>query len=357
MSKSGYYILALLILFIGCRSRTSNTAISWEEVSLQAEEVGCDSAFLDAGLIYLINDSVIIHKERALHENVFSIYDLDASARKFSYRAPLIKRGRGAYEFVDGELLFYDDKITLVNKSGNFLSRAYRFSVDNMMNKTDWTELSFNREAYEGAVNKICDIDSENFLVTMVGTVDDCMFYRFCLNNNTLTPTDLPFVNREGEPDITNMSIGNSGIIKRCPGNNLFVYTSIEGRVAFIFSLEENRINIKSYLSNDPFRKEKGDKNVFGFFPTLNDKYIYLAYSPLTRSDFVSQNASLYQGRYPEYFMQDVYMFDWDGNPCYKFKLDVPVSDLIVDKENKYLYATSLNESQEPYLLRFRLPE
>lgn len=351
--KVNIIVILITIIFLSCK-RSSQSEIEWNEIPLKAEIMGYDSMFLNPGTLLPLENGLFIHGERQNSENVFSIYDFDSTNMRWSYRNPLIIRGRGPHEFITGTIITGNDGVLfLADAEQNKFYRVNNVGSD-ILDKSKWDTLYFpTNQKY---LNSICHIEGEEFLAQLVGTNLDCMFYRFKSGDSDYAPMSLPYVRTEdtkNEKDMVGLSLSSIGMLKGKPGTNRFVYSSQYGRIVFIFTIDGLDIKIDKYLFNEPYSRNNGLDNVLGYTMATTEKYIYLASSDATDRHYV-ENIPVYE-YHPLYYFNKVYVFDWDGNPVKQFQLDIPGGALDVDKNDRYIYCPSVNKDFKEIPLRYKL--
>jgi len=144
------------------------------------------------------------------------------------------------------------------------------------------------------------------------------------------------------------------------PFKNKVAYFQLFSEVMGILTINNNDININEkvwWKNND---KEINDNNRTFIEPSkdrrncfinasVSNKYLYSLYSgkPLG-SSIETLNESLSS--------DIIYVFDWEGNPIKKLKLDRKIQSLAIDNQDEILYATSL-ENDESIIIKFKINE
>ncbi len=144
------------------------------------------------------------------------------------------------------------------------------------------------------------------------------------------------------------------------PLKNKVAYFQLFSEVMGIITIDINDFNIneKVWWKNDDkevnennrtfIEPSKGRRNCF-INTSVSNKYLYSLYSgkPLG-SSLESLNESLSS--------DIIYVFDWDGNPIKKLKMDRKIQSLAIDSQDEILYATSL-ENDEVIIIKFKINE
>lgn len=156
------------------------------------------------------------------------------------------------------------------------------------------------------------------------------------------------------------------GNLKQQPGSSTFVYSCYFSRYVFIFDVVAEQIRKVRYISRVlPVYQARDDiynpvafadeyKKGLDIFQ-VTGKYIYIGYNNATWGQI--RNFIPYKGFSMSYFDR-INVFDWDGNFVKRLVLDKPVRRFAVDAADKYLYASSIDltqENQPDQVLRFEL--
>jgi len=145
--------------------------------------------------------------------------------------------------------------------------------------------------------------------------------------------------------------------------HNRFLYYCLEGRYAEIINIHNVDSVSRTVIAYDyplyreapdgvRFRRE--DDSYIGLYSFVTENRIYIM-PRLLRNGELKQTDN-YKG-YPIYYSDELHIFDWDGNYIYSFQFDKPVMGFIVNKDDKYILASSINiEDYELEFERFVLP-
>lgn len=157
-----------------------------------------------------------------------------------------------------------------------------------------------------------------------------------------------------------------TGALKQCPASATFVYSCYFSQYVFIFDIVNEQIENIRYISqvlpiykvtNDlynPFTIANEYKQGFDALQ-VTSKYIYIGYNNVTWGDIL--NRTPYKG-YSNAYFDRINVFDWQGNFVKRLVLDKPVFRFVIDPDNHYLYASSIDitqEDQPDQVLRFKL--
>lgn len=102
--------------------------------------------------------------------------------------------------------------------------------------------------------------------------------------------------------------------------------------------------NYKPEDGNGSFSAAMSRDNKLGYLDvSATDKYVYALYSGRSQGS---------EG-YAAFESNEIFVFDWQGNPVKKYKLDVPVTKICVDTADRVIYAIS--KRPDPELVSFNL--
>jgi hypothetical protein len=155
--------------------------------------------------------------------------------------------------------------------------------------------------------------------------------------------------------DNKNTALAYQGILSINPDKNKMVYASLYSTILGIYdinqaSIAQNFLLLYDYPQYTIQNEEKGmsspiTKDGISAFRDVyvTDKYIYSLYSGKKISALKEK----------AFEAQDIYVFDWDGNPIVHYNLDVAINTIAVIPDNKKIYAIS--NLPEPTLIEFEI--
>lgn len=122
--------------------------------------------------------------------------------------------------------------------------------------------------------------------------------------------------------------------------NNYFAYAIIDFGYIALYKISDNGDIVKEwdkYITKPLFTENNGkitydDKNLDGFLNIkMTENYIYCNYSGKTYSEAISQN--IYSKP------NEIFVFDYNGNPVRKIVPNYPMFYFDVSKDDKYIYS------------------
>lgn len=211
--------------------------------------------------------------------------------------------------------------------------------------------------------NLISSVSFSNFLVfptkhnTYIasGMYESNMFSIIDMDNNELGRfMDYPLENEDiAKIDSRNIALAYQGAVNISPDKTKMVYASLFGTILGIYDINETSISERYLMIYDyPQFVEYNQGGGFGSpitkegisaFLDINvtDNYIYSLYAGKNIAEFSAQ----------AFEAQDIYVFDWNGKPIMNYRLDIPVSNIVVSNDHKTIYAIAKNP--EPTLVKF----
>jgi hypothetical protein len=197
--------------------------------------------------------------------------------------------------------------------------------------------------------------DTECFFSQIIPINDSLYFgagsyrgeYQFVLFNSRSEVIDYNveiYNSKENWPDI-NKYLSNQGILRKHPYENKFIYAIRESSNMDIVQISGNKINtIKSlrlrspkYTPNnfgDTYQVTPDLKNSIGYIDVaVSDNYIYTLY---TDKKMIDDNGN--------YSSNEILVFDWNGNPVRKYRLEEDAYYLAVNEKKRTIYLAVHNK-------------
>jgi hypothetical protein len=131
--------------------------------------------------------------------------------------------------------------------------------------------------------------------------------------------------------------LGSHSMISINPEGNRFVVGTWAGGILYIYSVDEQKMNLEStkYFYKPIFKRNDAlydtSESKFGFFSLyLSNQFIYSTIFEKEK-DFPPQNIS---------------KFDYWGNPIAQYNTDYPIFSIAVDEKDKYIYMAVLKDGE-----------
>lgn len=343
-------IIILGVLLINCGKSDSTDKVDFflvdfpKVVEMKSEKLQISDVLLKINRLHVIDSFLVIYQKRK--DILFSVFDLHSLKHLYSFGS----KGNGPNEF---NLAFSSTFKPVYGKGsvfamGNKMNNVQYYKIKELLNnittpykiaKLPPKLNGFRAMAYIG--------DSIIYGSPYAGENID--LFRFnvddkVLNNYVEYPKDYPLIDSETKREVYGCYMTAK------PDNTKFARTysnmgkieifDIDNKSSFVISYE-GFPSLKDNLQLNKSSKNvehRGDQRVFSWAITSNDKYIYVKVFN-DRYDKIADSEG-----YNESFVPEVHVFDWDGNPITKLKLENYFNYYDVDNEGKYLYTSSVFE-------------
>lgn len=372
MKGIGYYIripgcfLVLLIIFIGCRRSSGKEGYfdaKEDGVQLCATVLTVDSLAGSSACCMIIGDKLIFYL--AGEEYSYAVYKIRGDS--LIYGGKFMRRGNGPYEMQIPRLKYRPDKNELILYSADpSKNDFYLIHLDNFNHLYEtrcWKAMKLPALPSRGCLEFVND---STYLHSSY-TQQNSLFSLACKGaNESFINLNFRYPDDRNNADLLLMRSLFKGELVKHPRKSSFIYSSDYFKYIILFDLENKNITNIRYISaelpdykriSDPYRMfalngkvQDGCKTVIA-----TEKYIYIGYNNLTWEDI---NKQVQFKGYPNSYFDRINVFDWEGNYISGFVLDKPVDFFVVGNDNNYIYASSLDLTQEhqpDQVLRFEL--
>lgn len=199
------------------------------------------------------------------------------------------------------------------------------------------------------------DTTSVNYLNFKSNEYPNHLFNMQCMNNEyvigysiydskdqfILFDENLKFIKSFGDFPLQNVKKFKGTITGYAASyNNYFAYATIDFGYIALYKISDNGDIVKEwdkYITKPLFTENNGkitydDKNLDGFLNIkMTENYIYCNYSGKTYSEAISQNSNSKPN--------EIFVFDYNGNPVRKIVPNYPMFYFDVSKDDKYIYS------------------
>ena len=341
--KICYVILTLLFVLVACDGNRSDSPIGLfsDEINTIEEE-------------YPVIDDSIISIDRLQSNNSYLVFIGGHPEKNFSlfsissgeYICQFGTFGQGPGEILRGTegYLSLDNKFTAFD----FAGRIFSYNIDSVVNDRNTTPVPLLRYQIE-------DVD----LFSQVIPVNDSLFfgagsyketYQYVLFDKSSNIIDYgvnifnAFNNRF---NASHKSLSNQGILIKHPVKKIFAYIVFYSSNLDIIEVQENHINVVKMLR---LRNPTGQ-------PTPTDRYYSVdldVSSPMGYIDIAPGTDYIYAlytdkkwidnyGKGNQRNSDIILVFDWEGNPVKKYKLNREVYCITVNESLNKLFASCIN--------------
>ncbi len=183
---------------------------------------------------------------------------------------------------------------------------------------------------------------------------------RYCLYNRysgtSLIKFDYPYNKEHRNESKIALGLAYQGLITIKPDRTRFAFAASSSGNFEIYELLSNdfeRVSQKIYFL-PKYMNDNNKSTVFlknnkrGFISIAStEEYIYVVYSGRSREDY---EMDTYNG-------DNILVYDWNGHPLLRFKLERNIKNMALDKDGKKMFAYSINQvSGEPEIISYELP-
>lgn len=355
----------VLIICFSCNNSTSSNKNKWNglEYRLEAEYLNSDIELLKVNDIVLTNRGDVIIKN-ASTEGLFSYFIL--SGDSLTYVDSFVQQGQGPYEVNDADINYLPEYNSLVLVGFNPRGKYIVVSLDNMDNISNYASWQIYQSKHDRSlIDEPRPVDTVSYVALNFEENSDNVFVSFGINDAHVKEIPIHFP----ENAKTLSSFDKFGdiysvhhFVKR-PNHNQFVYCFQKGYYAEIFELDDNHSVIYQNVVFDEyptFTERNGkafcDMTVpVGFRICVSEKHIYFSDPNIKLEE--ARDAQEKNG-YLAGYVKNIYVSDWKGEPIVKYITDIPISKCRIDKDEKYIYASTYDqETFVEAIVRFALPD
>lgn len=273
----------------------------------------------------------------------------------------LIDRGRGPYDFYYPGFSFYRDSLFVCNADPTGIKKIYGISLTEMSKIDDYDQ--WKEYAFPSPIMMTWDIFTSfgpgRFLVAG-GENDARQIFSIadCVRGECAPVQYWPNDSTEYSNHSKQMVYMNCAL---CSRGDRVCYAHSEARYMFIGEVDNNSIKeTKTIYSSLPKYEVKQDGNIrygkdgeYGIRLCSTDDYIF---AMLGRTVKEVRASELYKG-YPNYYYDEIEVYDWEGSFVANFQTDKPFYGHAVTSDNHYLYVMTMDlETSEECVVRYELP-
>lgn len=339
------YFIYLFFLLVSCSNRTKESPISFFSVEKRISGNECtineDSLAQIEGLLSCDSSLIVLDYHSGRSFTLFNLHKEECIGR-------FGKIGQGPEEIplgCCGELngqdfyIFYDNTGLIA-----------KFAIDSLHSNINYNPLMLAKyKIKEAFFSQVIPLNDSLFLGA--GTYkNDYQFALFDKNSNTID-YGINIFNAQNEIYNTyHKFLSNQGVLRKHPTQNKFVYSiNYSSNIDFIEILNNEKISqIKSIRLRNPKSEPTNDGELYRVLPDTqspmgyidiasNHKYVYALY---TDKKMIDKN-----GKGNSFSSDLVLVFDWNGKPISKYKLDKEAFYITVNEKTNKIYAATRNNS------------
>ncbi len=361
-------VLMWLLVCVACTSQPNrvtegetSSATSIKEVGLKGTCLAADSILWGMKIDYACNDRLFI--QELANTEQYGIYKVNRD--RLQKEGSFLKKGDGPYEVLHPDLWGHvQDSAFYVSNFPGRLDRIYRISMKDVLNKAKWKLVRFP-DPKKGMLlfPSIAIMNDSCCVVTGSDVNSESILSYVNLESEEFTELNFKFPGFRTAKDhcvMEHLVYCDAQILKH-PSQDKLLYACRSGRYMHILEMKDKSIERiiplfsqePSYEMSSKYKKLKED-SYRGIIAKVTEDFVYGLVIPYTKKE--AKTNKLYKSL-PNYFSDQLYVFDWDGNLIKKYLLDRPVCSFEVDEAKGALYATSYDSSNEPIVIQYRLSE
>lgn len=356
MKQYHIYFVIICILTISCKnnqkvetkgeinwSKMETTLYDPKEIIVPIEPLETETGF------QLINDQYFFCTLSFYQDRTLYAYQLKNDT--LHYIDKVTQKGNGPLEMPGDSYIHKLPNNSLLITSDGYNPKCFLLRDGDMSKITNlglWEVINFPNKGNAIMANRTLPLNDYRIFMKTIGDIaTPFAFY----NANDSVVSYFPFPYPETDPKASNAqkSIMHVGQIRKHPSKDRILNTLQEGSYACIMDVEGKNIKVVKHIFNElpQFDPDQDGANIHpkdnkrGFAHiAVTEKYIYMKISDFRFSDRKKENIN---DGYPLWFDNKIYVFDWEGNPVRKYNLDKYVSSFVVDSNDKFIYAQTMD--------------
>lgn len=356
--------LSFFLLITSCSQEKKQQKVDWnqypvEKLSDPKKIVIPERDFEAEQQFNLINDCYFFCTTTFSDTGELYLYRLDNDTLK--WQSLITQKGEGPLEMSGNSRVCSTKEGDLVLFSTEYKTKIFTLPKERIADisvLSNWQRhITSSRIGY---IDKMVPIDTTRFLLTTVGDVSS-MFATYQLGDTALT--FIPCTYPDDEFKNVSRSMMYYGDVTKHPAKEKYFYKCASGRYMYVFDLKDGRMENISYLYNEPpiytlakdgVNVNEADNSFLGGDFYVTEKYIYVKVINFTLKDFGKEHDR--NNGYDCWFTNQIFVFDWSGNPVKSYSLDTYISDFAVDSKDQLLYAVTKNvETDDVSLIKYHL--
>ncbi len=361
-------ILLLFLLCLSCTHKKEKTVIdspndSISAACLEGEFLLCDSIIWNPGIEILSDNHIMIKSTGNYFYEVYKI-----SNKKLIKEGNFLRKGSGPFEMIHNDMFkeSVHNKLYISDFNGK-IEHVYSIALDDLNNLYDtskWEIIHFPNYSKHIFFPPITILNDSIWVLPGSEINADNIISSININNGDMYKLDFKFPTASfklpGQRNIIEQMIYSDATLLKHPTQDKLLYVCSSGRYAEILLMTKNNIGKRipilkeypKYESKDGFSKHFKDECLRGIIARVTADKIYCLLVPLTKKD--AREDTSYKG-YPNYFCDELLIFDWDGRLLNKFILDMPVCSFVTNAQGNIIYATTLDKSEEYVVRKYTL--
>ena len=350
--KNYIYYLLLLALSISCTAnkkgidKTEKQTDQLVYTHVSGENLKNDSTLWGMKIDFVKDGHLFI--QELSNDLLYGVYRIEDDS--LIKEGGFLTKGEGPFEVVHPDLWGNeDDSVFYVSNYAGIIKEIYSIKMADIYHKEKWNIIPFPDS--QGCLfypsiaimnDSICVVSGSKLSsVNILSYVN--------LQTGEISDLDFPFPGFVLPSDFKtaeHMIYCDAQLLKH-PSQNKLLYVCRLGRYVKIVEIENRQISrqISLYSILPQYEVVNGDRKIKddclgGIVAKVTNDRIYCLVLPYTRKEENEQ--PFYKGM-PNYFADELVVFDWNGNIIEAYRLDQPICNFGVDGTKNILYGTTLD--------------
>lgn len=348
-------IFVIIGLMFSCTPRRTGQPFtqaeedSVEHISLLGKNLPYDSILWGAAINF-VNDNRIIIEELS-SPLVYGVYG--TNSEKLVKEGAFLRIGNGPFEFIQPYL--WGNAETNVIYAADFSGRLrciYKINIEDIYNKESWKLIQVPDAGELLLFPSIAMMNDTLGFIVGSGLYSDNILSVMDFKLGTTEEVDgfkFPGFNAPSELKVAKHVVYCDAQLLKHPTENKIVYAGRLGRYIEIFEIEGKEIRKRIPVSSiDPSFRITADQSqvlnddcLRGVLVRVTKNRIYSLMRPYTERE-AGEHSSYKE--YPNYYGDELMVYDWEGNLINAYRLDVPIVSFGVTNDDSVLYGTTLDK-------------
>lgn len=358
------YLLLLIVFCFSCVSKVkkenqNQVDSSVDVISLSGESLVCDSLIWNPGIEVAYHGYIIIKSSGEYLYDVFKISD-----NNLAKDGSFLKKGTGPFEMTHSDI-FKDDKhnkLYISNYDGR-IEKIYAIplnDINNLYDTSQWDIIHFPTYSKYIFFPSIAMLNDSVWILPGAEINAHNIVSSVNIRNGEIHALGFYFPNAKfktsGQLNIAEQMVYSDATLVKHPSMNKLLYSCSSGRYAEILSISNGEIEERipllkeypQYKSKDGVNRHFKDECLRGMITRVTENKVFCLLVPLTKKDV--RTDILYKG-YPNYYCDELLVFNWEGVLLHKYVLDMPVCSFVTNEQGDAIYATTIDNAGE-YIIR-----
>lgn len=350
-------LLLSLIVIASLYSCSEKIAIN--EVSIEGHLVNVEENE-ERDVVWSFDDKIYSRDSR------FNIYLGELTKTQLKKTEKIFVSGHGHNEFGvlalsqdnDG-VLYVLDRPLKGDRLVSLTKIPHTDSIAAIKNQTKWEKFDLSQLPPYFFMGENFAVLSDSTILVTGAPADDLKHVLSIVDYKNQTLTPLNYWPDDDTPDnsiFDKMMVYSHGADVKGNGKGKYLYWNNSGKLSFIFTVDETKVNILSYLYNERLPIPHVDKtpSTERIYGCSNNDRIYLLYK---NSNCKGEKIEKYDSKDPFPMGNTVEVYDWDGVKQQVIHLDKFGQRIFLSKNGKtlYLYSAYMSDGSDSYIYSYDL--